>query len=355
MSTAVHFARITDWSHSDQVAARFGALLEALPLEDLPEKAITGIKLTFGEAGNQGHPPARLIAALVRHLKGRGCRPFLTETNTLYHGRRMNAVDHLELAREHGFTHESVDAPIVLSDGILGRETHSVPVGGKHVEHARLAPVVRDIDFLVGVAHLTGHMVTGFGGAIKNLGMGLASRAGKLEQHSAVSPYVSAPACVRCYLCASICPAQAITLDAKAAVIDRRACIGCADCIAVCPTHAIRIDWSRQSSQVQETMAEYARGVTKAVAGRGVYVNLLNRITKQCDCAGALEGQLIPDIGIVASRDPVACDQASIDLVNEEAGRNLFREVWPEIDHEVQLRHAESIGLGKRSYKIESL
>lgn len=355
MESTVYFVPISDWTNPATVEERFGALLARLPWEAASDQALAAIKLTFGEAGNAGHPPAHVIAALVRHLKARGCRPFLTETNTLYHGRRMNAVDHLEVAREHGFTHESVGAPIILSDGLAGREDHAVPLGGKRVEEAHLAPVVRDLNFLVAVAHLTGHMVEGVGGAVKNLGMGLASRAGKLDQHSAVSPFVSEEKCVRCYLCGSVCPVEAITLSPTTALIDRATCIGCADCIAVCPTGAIRIDWSRESAHVQEATAEYALGVVRAIEGRGLYINLLNHITKQCDCMGPTKEQLVGDIGILAGNDPVACDQASIDLVNQEAGVDLFRRTWPEIDYEIQLRHGEAIGLGTRTYRLETI
>ena len=355
MNPTVLLTRIDDWSDPALVERCFAALLRRVSWEDMPAKALVAIKLTFGEAGNEGHPPPHLVRQLARLQRDHGHRPFVTETNTLYRGRRMNAVEHLEVAREHGFTHETVEAPIILSDGLSGRDSFAVEIGCKRVTTAHLAPVVRDLDYLIGVAHLTGHMVEGFGGAIKNLGMGLASRAGKLDQHSAVSPIVGAQKCVRCFLCGSVCPVDAITLTDASAEIDGRTCIGCAECIAVCPTAAIGIDWSREATHVMEATAEYAQAVMKATGRRAGFFNLINRVTKHCDCMGANRGQLVPDIGIAFSHDPVALDQACVDLVNQAAEMDVFKQAWPEIEWEVQLRHGETIGLGKRTYELEEV
>lgn len=353
MASTVYLCRVEDWSDLQGAADQFSALLEKTPLLDgLRKKDLVGIKLTFGEAGNEGHAPPPLVRRLVEVIRGRGARPFLTETNTLYNGRRKNAVDHLEVAREHGFTHETVGAPIVLSDGILGRESFGVEIPGKRVQVAHLAPSVRDMDFLVGLAHLTGHMVEGFGGAVKNIGMGLASRAGKLDQHSAVRPSVTEKACVLCLECLGVCPAGAIFKGKKSAVIDAGACIGCADCLAVCRAGAIRIDWSRDATQVQESTVEYALAVLKALKNRAVFINLLNHITKDCDCIGPTHEILAPDIGIAACTDPVALDEASVDLATSAAGADVFRQAWPAIDWEAQIRHGEALGLGSREYEL---
>lgn len=356
MPNEVFLRRIPDWSQESVVAEHATALLNSSALLDpIAAGQFVGIKLTFGEAGNTGHPPAALIRRIVDLVRARGARPLLTETSTLYNGRRKNAVDHLEVAREHGFTHEAVGAPIILSDGLRGRESFSVAIGGRRVQEAHLAPIVRDIDFLVVVSHLTGHLVHGFGGALKNLGMGLASRAGKLAQHSSVSPSVKPAKCSRCLACLGVCPAEAIIDAGQAARILPDACIGCAECLAVCPTGAITIDWSRQSAQVQEATAEYALAVQRAVHGRAVYVNLLNHISRHCDCMGATPDCLAPDIGIAAGVDPVAVDQASYDLACREASRDVFREAWPEVDPGVQLGHAERAGLGSRRYELREV
>jgi uncharacterized Fe-S center protein len=192
MASTVYLTRITDWKDPHAVARRLARLLEEAPiLAGVAEKDLAAIKLTFGEAGNRGHAHPVVVREVVAALRRRGARPFLTETNTLYTGRRKNSVDHLQVAREHGFTHETVDAPILLADGLLGRDAYEFPTAGPEITTAHLAPLLRDADFLVGVAHLTGHLLCGFGGAIKNIGMGLANRAGKLAMHSVVHPTVS--------------------------------------------------------------------------------------------------------------------------------------------------------------------
>jgi uncharacterized Fe-S center protein len=356
MPSKVYFCRIEDWGDPKYVAGRFAEMLAKMPLlDEVRERDLVGIKLTFGEAGNTGHAPPPLIRQLVKAIRKRGGRPFVTETNTLYNGRRKNAVEHLKVAREHGFTHASLDAPIILGDGILGRENYDVAVAGKHVQMAHLAPSVRDMDFLVAVAHMTGHMVEGFGGALKNVGMGLASRAGKLDQHSAVSPFIDDELCILCHACFDVCPVDAISEEHGSALVDRTTCIGCADCIAVCPTNAMKIDWSREALQVQEATVEYALAVVRALSGRAAFVNLLNHISRDCDCMGPTKDILAPDLGIVASADPVAVDQASVDLVNRAAGEDAFRRAWPRIDPLAQTRHAEALGLGSSDYALEEL
>jgi hypothetical protein len=208
------------------------------------------------------------------------------------------------------------------------------------------------MDFLVGLAHATGHLLTGYGGAIKNLGMGLASRAGKLEMHSSIAPVVREDRCTLCGRCAADCAAGAITLGARAAVIDAGVCTGCAECLAVCPTSAIGIDWNSSPERVQELMADYAAAAIAALSGRAAFINLLHQVTRHCDCLGEAPETIAPEVGIVASLDPVALDQASLDLLREATGRDPFREAWPEADPEVQLRQAERIGLGRREYRV---
>ena len=373
MASPVYLLRIADWKNLDLVAERLRDLLARAPLLDGARSGHpAAVKLTFGEKGNTAYPPVRLVREVVSALGKRGARPFLTETNTLYHGQRKNALDHLELARQHGFTHESVGAPIILGDGVLGRDVHEFPLGGPHVKTAHLAPVLRDCEFLVSLAHVTGHLLVGFGGAMKNIGMGLAGRAGKLEMHRIVRPVVEPGKCTACLRCVAACAANAITpprskarakaggaagpnlraTRSRAVTIDASLCTGCADCLAVCPSGAISINWSDDSQQVQERIAEYALAVSKMMANRLAYINLLNHISDHCDCLGATPRLISPDIGIAASLDPVALDQASIDLVRAASGGDAFGQAWPKADCEAQLRHAETIGLGNRAYEV---
>ncbi len=356
MAATIHLVRIADWSDEATILRGFRALLRAsAALQPLSSGQLVGIKLTFGEAGNAGHPPPALIRHLVEAIRARKAKPFLTETNTLYNGRRKNAIDHLEVAREHGFSHESVGAPIILSDGVRGRQDHTVAVEGRRVRTAHLAPAVRDMDYLVGVAHMTGHLVESFGGAMKNLGMGLASRAGKLDQHSAVSPRIKEEKCIRCLACLKVCPEDAIRDTGGAVAIDAALCIGCAECLGVCPSGAVTIDWSRESTHVTEATVEYALAIHRSLEGRVVYINLLNHISKHCDCMGATPDLLAPDIGIALGTDPVALDQACTDLIREQVGYDVFRKAWPEADPDVQLKHGQEVGLGSRAYRLREV
>ncbi len=353
MPSTVYLLRFTDWKDLAAASRCFQRLLGETPLLDgVRAHDRVAVKLTFGEAGNTGHPPAALVRDLVTALHRRDARPFLTETNTLYNGRRRNSLDHLEVAREHGFTHETIGAPIILGDGLLGREVFDVPIRGKIVKVAHLVPTVRDAHSLVGLAHLTGHLLCGFGGAIKNIGMGLANRAGKLEMHSGVSPVVSAEKCTLCLTCVEACAAGAITPGTQAVAIDAGLCTGCAECLAVCPSGAVGIDWSSNSAHVQESLAEYAGAVVQSFAGRTIFITLLNHVSTHCDCMGPTPDCISPDVGMAAATDPVALDQACVDLVIQAAGHDPFRRAWPEVDWGVQLRHAERAGVGQRAYEI---
>ncbi len=353
MKPKVYFAERRDFSTLEDVANDVRKLVrESGVLEGIHSGDFVAIKLTFGEEGNRGYPKPPLVRALVEEIKARGGRPFLTETNTLYHGRRKNALDHMALAREHGFTLEATGAPIIFGDGLLGRDAIERPAPGPLVQRAWLSPVLKDIDFLVGLAHLTGHIVEGIGGAIKNLGMGLASRAGKLAQHSVLSPTIEPERCIACGRCEEVCPEHAISHRGDYYEIDRNTCVGCAECLGVCPTGAVRIDWSRETGAVQRKTAEYAKAVVEAVKGRAAFVNILHHITKNCDCLGAEPEFIAPDAGLAASLDPVALDAASTDIVIQRAGRDVFSEAWPDVDWRTQIRHADQIGLGSREYDL---
>ncbi|MFH1143218.1 MAG: DUF362 domain-containing protein [Candidatus Eisenbacteria bacterium] len=353
MASQVYLLRLTDWKDFEAVAAALPPFLQETGLlDDVRAQRPSAIKLTFGEGGNRAHPPVAVVREIVAFLKRRGTRPFLTETNTLYRGRRMNVLDHLDLAWEHGFTPERVGAPILFGDGLLGRETFDVPLAGPNVKIAHLSPILRDTDFLVGLAHMTGHLLCGFGGAIKNIGMGLASRAGKLDMHSVISPVVREEKCTLCLECAKACATRAIDSGPRAVTIDPQRCTGCAECLPTCPTGALGIDWDRDTRRVQERMAEYALAVARTVGHRMAFVTLLNHISDHCDCMGETPNCIAPDIGIVASRDPVALDQASLDLIARAAGGDPFLRAWPEVAGNVQVTHAEAIGLGSRTYEL---
>lgn len=314
------------------------------------EKDRVAVKLHFGEEGNTRFvSPANLrpiLASLARHNSNH----FLTDANALYRGRRHNATDHLEIARKHGFF--DLGVPVVIADGERGEEEAQIAISGKIFPKVRIARRIAEARALVVVSHFKGHLLFGFGGAIKNLGMGCGSRAGKLEMHAALKPSVN-ESCTVCGKCVEVCPADAILLAEDKATIDPDLCEGCATCIGVCEFDAVEVPWmDLASSAVMERTAEYALG---AVGGKPcVCVTFINNIAKDCDCMA--DSELIgQDVGIVASTDPVACEQAAFDLVRaQHGGIDIFKRAT-RIDGSHILGYAESIGLGRRDYELVRL
>lgn len=322
-------------------------------LEDLFNKAslhklfnsndLVACKLHFGERGNTNFIKPVFVKKITEIIKANEGIPFLTDTNSLYVGERSNAISHLNLANFHGFGF----CPIVIADGLRGDDSIEVEVQGKHFRHVKIARGIYYTDTMIAISHFKGHFVTGFGGALKNLGMGCAAKAGKLEQHSSLSPRVGKK-CNACGVCIKWCPAGALSIS-KVANIDESKCIGCGVCIGVCPVGAIKIRWDDSSVILQEKMVEHAIG---AIKGKRVgYINFVTDVTPLCDCWPATDPPVVPDIGILASLDPVSIDRAAFDLV-EEASGGTFSTLHPKAQPEVQLEYSEKLGLGTQKYKL---
>jgi uncharacterized Fe-S center protein len=316
---------------------------------------LTGVKIHPGEEGNGYYISPGRIRGVTDALRLPAGRTFLTDTTVLYGGRRMSAPDYALLAAEHGFGPPDTP-PFLVADGLRGTSEVTVPlppVCGS--ARARLASLLVEADSLVVVSHFKGHLATGFGGAIKNLGMGCASRGGKLYQHSALKPLVHGRACTACGNCASHCPAGAIRVG-DSAVIDGSACIGCAECIQRCPEGAIGVDWGSDSGAFVKRMTESALGAA-AACRISVYVNFVVDVSPDCDCMAHAGAPIVPDLGILVSDDPVAVDQASLDLVNGVPGgpADRFLALRPDRDGTVQLEHGQSIGLGSREYALRTV
>jgi uncharacterized Fe-S center protein len=315
---------------------------------------LVAVKTHFGEEGNEGHIAPAYVARFVEAVKRLGAKPFLVETSTLYVGRRSNAVDHILLAHEHGYTVENVGAPIIMADGLRGQAQTTVKIAGRHYRDIKVASDTRVYDAMLVLTHLTGHILSGMGATIKNLGMGLVSRAGKRNQHSEMMPRVTSADCTACGRCVEWCPTGAIRLPkgARSAAIDQKTCIGCAECYAVCPAEAIAYDWNAEQRSFQEKMAEHALGVVAGLGEKVTYVTFLTSIRKDCDCMGTGYTPFVDDIGVIASNDAVAIDQAAAELVNQRFKKDFFKHLYPNLDYTIQLRHAESIGLGSREYSL---
>ncbi len=328
-------------------------LLDRLELDTFMGKGdLVAIKIHFGEYGNLAFIRPNYVRVIVEEIEKVGAKPFLTDANTLYKGSRANAVDHLRTATLNGFTPDVVGAPVVIADGLRGSDEMKVDPGGDYVREAKIGSAIALANAVVVLTHFKGHEQIGFGGALKNVGMGSASRAGKLEQHSTSSPLVKAENCVACRMCEQYCPTGAVTVDAHAA-IDCDKCIGCGQCVAMCDYGAIVTRWDASADLLSRRIVEYAKA---ALLGKqAVFVSFITQVSPNCDCWPLNQPPVAPDIGIAASTDPVALDQACIDLVIQAVGEDPFRKAHPSISWEEQLAHAEKIGIGTREYELKRI
>jgi len=320
----------------------------------IEENSFVALKIHFGEKGNTGYIRPSWLFKIIQQIKKKTDRVFFSDTNTLYLGQRSNSIQHLLLAADHGFSLEKTGIPVFIADGLIGRDEDEIQVNLEHIKSAKIARTFLNTDELLCLSHFTGHMLSGFGAAIKNLGMGCASRAGKLEQHSDVHPWINEKKCKNCGICLEYCPTGAIIQEEGRAVILQDKCIGCGECLVVCSVGAVKMKWDADSRRVQEKMAEYAFSLNQKFKGKIGFMNFLTRITKDCDCMAKDEPVIIEDIGILASEDPVAVDRASVDLVNSRSGRDLLRENY-NVDWSIQLSHGERIGLGSQQYRLIEL
>ncbi len=356
-------------SHKENLFDKIAKLLTLCGLaQRVQEGDLTAVKIHFGEKGNSAFIRPIFARRVVDELKKLGAKPFLTDSSTLYPGERKEAVSALACGIENGFAYAVVNAPLIISDGLRGVTETTVPIQGELLKEVYIGTEIVEADALVALSHFKCHELTGFGGAIKNLGMGCASRKGKLVQHSTVAPVVTAKHCTGCGLCIRACAHDAIRIIDGVAFIDAARCAGCSRCITVCPTKAVAIQWNEAAELVMRKMAEYATGAVSNKQGKTVYLNFITQVSPACDCYGHCDAPIVNDIGICASSDPVALDQACADLVNQaqgnpnsalksghEPGGDKFRGVWPEIPWQVQLEHAEKLGLGSRGYELVKL
>jgi uncharacterized Fe-S center protein len=353
-------------SHKENLFDKISRLLTRSGLgRTVSDDDLTAVKIHFGEKGNSAFIRPVFARRVVDEIKKLGARPFLTDSSTLYPGERKEAVSALTCAIENGFGFACIGAPLIISDGLRGVTETEVSVTGELLQKVYIGTEIVEADSLVCLTHFKCHELTGFGGAIKNLGMGCASRKGKLVQHSTVAPVVAEKYCTGCGACLKACAHDAIAVIEGKATIDATRCAGCSRCITVCPVKAIHIQWNEAADLVMRKMAEYAKGAVSGKEDKALYLNFITQVSPACDCYGHSDAPIVNDIGICASTDPVAIDQACADLVNgargnegsalqcgHEPGGDKFRGVWPEIPWEVQLEHGEKVGLGSRKYEL---
>jgi len=368
MSSQVYFADMRT-GHRENLFTKLLRLIDAAGIDAVVTKGdLVAVKVHFGEKGGHAYIRPTFLRRVVDRIKELGGEPFLTDSSTLYPGERKEAVSALRCAIENGFAFAVVGAPLIMSDGLRGHSARRVQVDGELLQTVDIGLEILEADGLVCVSHFKCHELTGFGGALKNLGMGCSSRSGKLEQHSNVSPTVAEAMCTGCGVCLKACVHGAIAVIEGKAQISAEDCVGCGRCITLCEEKAIQVQWNEAPNLVMKKMAEYAKGAVSGKAGKKLFVNFITQVSPACDCYGHSDAPIVADIGILAATDPVALDQACADLVNQavglqgtalnqglQAGEDKFRGVYPSIDWETTLEHAEQIGLGSRSYELVKL
>ena len=311
----VYFTDFRTKAFGDGLPTKLKKLLKKAGIGEIDMQGrFVAIKLHFGELGNISYLRpnySRAVADLVKELGG---KPFLTDCNTMYPGKRKNALEHLECAWENGFTPLTVGCPILIGDGLKGTDDVEVPVrGGEYVDKAKIGRAVMDADVFISLTHFKGHEMTGFGGTIKNIGMGCGSRAGKTEQHSSGKAQINAETCVGCKACIKECANDALSFDEenKKTVVNQDNCVGCGRCLGACNFDAISFAFDQAVAMLNRKMAEYTKAV---VDGRPQFhISLVVDVSPNCDCHGENDVPILPNLGMFASVDPLALEQACVD------------------------------------------
>ncbi len=355
-------------SDEENQQAKMTRLIKKAGIGDIDMKGkFVAIKIHFGEMGNLAFLRPNYARTVVDIVKELGGKPFLVDCNTLYVGYRKNALDHLDTAYTNGFSPFSTGCHILIGDGLKGTDDIEVPVpNGEIFEKALIGRAVMDADIVISLNHFKCHEGTGIGGAIKNVGMGCGSRAGKMAQHQDGKPHVERELCIGCGKCRKICAFEAPVITGRKAQIDEQRCVGCGRCIGVCPTDAVQPDWGSANADLSKRMAEYCAAV---LHGRPhFHVSLVMDVSPFCDCHSSNDVAIVPDVGMFASFDPVALDQACAEAVNRQPAqlgsvlaradgkeKDYFTRIHPTTDWHVCLDHAAKIGLGGTEYELVTL
>ena len=366
MVSKVYFADLRADVH-ENLQQKLTRLMKTAGMGDIDFRdKFVAIKLHFGEPGNLAFLRPNWARTVADFVKERGGKPFLTDCNTLYVGGRKNALDHMDSAMLNGFNPMTTGCQIIIGDGLKGSDEVEVPVvGGEYVKNAKIGRAVMDADVFISLTHFKGHEEAGFGGCLKNIGMGCGSRAGKMEQHNAGKPHVAQKHCIGCGQCRKICAHGAPIITDGKAHIDHDKCVGCGRCIAVCPKNAVQINWDETTINLNRKIAEYTKAV---VDGRPCFhISLVIDVSPNCDCRPENDMAIVPNVGMFASFDPVALDMACVDAVNAQTPlrgsaaddahakahvHDHFQRLHPDTNWRSCLEHGEKIGIGTREYEL---
>ena len=368
----VYFTDFRTPMNGDSLPTKLKKLMKKAGIAELDlDGKFVAIKMHFGELGNLSYLRPNYAKAVADVIRSLGGKPFLTDCNTMYPGYRKNAIDHLYCAWENGFTPLSAGCPILIADGLKGTDEIEIPVeGGEYVKNAKIGRAIMDADVFVSLTHFKGHEMTGFGGTIKNIGMGCGSRAGKTEMHISGQPQIDAELCRGCKACLKQCANEGLiwNADTKKMSVDKEHCVGCGRCLGACNFDAIQFEDYHAPQLLNRKIAEYTKAV---VSGRPQFhISLVVDVSPNCDCHAENDAPILPNIGMFISTDPLALDQACVDaclkatpLANSQLHDHItspnfcehhdhFTNSTPESEWKSCLEHAEKIGLGTRSYEL---
>lgn len=340
----VYFKAVDSYSKTEEISCAAAELLNVIvEKEGVNLRDYIPLKVHLGEKGNVTFIEPKNFNGIIDYLEAKNINTAFIETNVLYKGQRNSVENHTKVATEHGFTR----IPVIIADGEAGEEYKAVEIKKKHFDYCKIANALAKEEQIIVLSHFKGHMLAGFGGAIKQLGMGFASKGGKLAQHANSIPKISSRKCQACKACSMKCPENAIIVDKKAK-IDKSKCVGCASCMASCKYNAITFSWLASLTKAfNERLAEYAYAAAKGK--QIIYITFAFNITKNCDCEGHAMKPIAKDLGVFASLDPVAIDQACLDVLDKNEGSTVFRR------GRYTLEYAAGLGLGSRKYELVNI
>jgi len=361
----VYFTDFRTKEFGDSIQHKLTRLIKKAGMFDIDfENKFVAIKIHFGEPGNLAFLRPNYARTVVDLIRERGGKPFLTDCNTLYVGGRKNALEHMDAAYTNGFSPFSTNCHVIIADGLKGTDDIEVPVNGDYVKNAKVGRAIMDADIVISLNHFKGHEQAGFGGALKNLGMGCGSRAGKMEMHSDEKPHVIPDLCIVCGMCSRVCAHDAQTIVDGKTFIDHGKCVGCGRCIGICPVDAIAPGPDTSAEILNCKIAEYAKAVIQNRPN--FHINIVADVSPNCDCHSENDAAVVPDVGMFASFDPVALDVACADAVNKQPvlsntwltdlptcnHEDHFIGMHPETDWHSQVEHGEKIGIGSTKYEL---
>ncbi len=347
MKPYVYFSKVTNISRAECMKKIMHSIEPHL--SQFQKGSFVGIKMTIGDEKSTSNIKPDLVKILVDYLKKRDIKPFVFDTNVIYKGQRQNAVDHLNLAYRKGFTPNKLGCPYIIADSVFGSDSRTIKVDFKNIKEIRVPSLVMVLDDLIVLSHVTGHIMSGYAGSIKNVAMGMASRAGKQIQHSSLRPSINTGNCTLCGCCMEICPVSAISEESSKTFINTDLCIGCCECIACCKFDAVKINWREDTNIFVERMVEYACSILSKIK-RKVFLNFAFDITEECDCISGNDPIIAKDLGIFASPDLLAADRACFDGLTKR--KDVFSREGKIKAHLHLFTYAQKIGLGSLNYKL---